>query len=367
MTGKVFINHRRLLNEQDAEILFNRLVLGRHVSEADLFIDRRGLDGKADWKATLKAQVQASEIMVVVIGDGEIAGKPVRWLDITYPENHPKAGQRRLDDPEDLVRYEIVEAIDRGIPLVPVLVNGASMPARDASLPLDLWPLTKPQALELRTKSGALPENYVAKIGKVIADRRNELRRSHATISRALAGLLMFAAASLGGAVAFTGTTLLSDRRGAIGDLITRQFKEEIVEPRRSTERTNANTSASAPQFKEVDPSGPWGMEWRWVSPNCKGSYNLFVHHDGRIVVFGKSTIMDSTGAVLPNGRFFVRFTIETKKYKLTADGSIASGVGEAQLHHIAEPDGEPYCKGPVLITRGKIPDRFLGGGNGGN
>jgi alkanesulfonate monooxygenase SsuD/methylene tetrahydromethanopterin reductase-like flavin-dependent oxidoreductase (luciferase family) len=51
VAGKVFINHRRDLNEQDAEILFNRLVIGRHVAETDLFIDRRGLDRSPDCSA----------------------------------------------------------------------------------------------------------------------------------------------------------------------------------------------------------------------------------------------------------------------------------------------------------------------------
>ena len=236
MAGKVFINHRRDLNEQDAEILFNRLVIGRHVAETDLFIDRRGLDRSPDWEATLKAQVHASEVMVVVIGDGEIAGKPINWLDIPHPADHPKAGQRRFDDPEDFVRCEIVEAIDLGIPLVPVLINGARMPPRDARLPLDMWPLTKPQALELRTKAGALPETYVAKIGEVIAARRAERRRSKVgAVSPAMMVVLMTVTATLGAAAAI-GVTLLAKGPGPAGSHMVRNLKDQIVDYRRLCE-----------------------------------------------------------------------------------------------------------------------------------
>ena len=365
MAGKVFINHRRLLNEQDAEILFNRLVMGRHVAERDLFIDRRGLDGTADWKSTLKEQVHASDVMVVVIGDGEIDGKPVSWLDIPFPEGHPKAGKRRLDDPEDLVRYEIVEAIDRGIPLVPVLVNGARMPLPDARLPLDMWPLTKPQTLELRTKAGALPETYVPKIGDVIAARRSERRRSKASISQGVTLLMMTATAILGAAVAAFGVLQFPIGHRPADEVAVRLLQDQINDYRRLAEEANAKAAARSAQFREIDPSGPWGIEWKWVSPNCKGGYNLVVDQGGNISVFGKDVLMQGSGLALSNGRFFVKFTIDTGKYTLTADGSIGSLAGEAQLHAVAKPGGEPYCQGPITITRGRLPKTLVGGGNG--
>lgn len=364
MAGKVFINHRRLLNEQDAEILFNHLVIGRLVAEKDLFIDRRGLDGTADWKATLKAQVHASEVMVVVIGDGEIAGKPVSWLDIPYPESHPKAGQRRLDDPEDLVRYEIVEAIDRGVPLVPVLVNGARMPAADARLPLDMWPLTKPQALELRTKGGALPETYVTRIGEVVAARRAERRRSKACVSPGMTALMMTITAILGAAAAFV-IPLFSNTHGPANELMVRNLKDQIVDYRRLAAEADAKAATRSPQLTEIDPTGPWGIKWKWVSPKCEGGYNLVVDQGRNITVFGKSVMMKGFGEALSNGRFFVKFTIDTGKYILSADGSIASGAGEAQLHALVNPDGEPYCQGPITVTRGKLPESLVGNGGG--
>jgi hypothetical protein len=40
-------------------------------------------------------------------------------------------GQRRLDDVHDFVRIEMEAALKRDIPLVPVLVQGSSMPGQE--------------------------------------------------------------------------------------------------------------------------------------------------------------------------------------------------------------------------------------------
>ena len=39
-------------------------------------------------------------------------------------------GHRRLDDPDDFVVLEVQAALDRNIPVIPVLVDGAVMPQR---------------------------------------------------------------------------------------------------------------------------------------------------------------------------------------------------------------------------------------------
>jgi hypothetical protein len=57
-------------------------------------------------------------------------------------------GQRRLDDPEDFVRLEIATALQRGLRVMPVLVDGAGMPRAD-ELPAALAALPRRQALML--------------------------------------------------------------------------------------------------------------------------------------------------------------------------------------------------------------------------
>jgi hypothetical protein len=58
------------------------------------------------------------------------------------------AGQRRLDDPADFVRIETGAALKRDIPVIPVLVQGASTPKPD-QLPNDLKELAFRNAVEL--------------------------------------------------------------------------------------------------------------------------------------------------------------------------------------------------------------------------
>ena len=62
---------------------------------------------------------------------------------------HPDAeGVRRLEDPTDFVRLEVAAAIRRGVVVIPVLVEGASPPSA-RSLPVELQPLARRQAIEL--------------------------------------------------------------------------------------------------------------------------------------------------------------------------------------------------------------------------
>jgi hypothetical protein len=58
------------------------------------------------------------------------------------------AGTRRLDDPQDWVRIELVAALEKDVLVIPVLVGGARMP-RDEQLPEPLKPLASIQALEI--------------------------------------------------------------------------------------------------------------------------------------------------------------------------------------------------------------------------
>ena len=89
-----------------------------------------------DFVKQLDAQVSQCDVLLALIGP--------HWLD-----GKDEKGGRRLDGDKDYVRIEIASALKRDIPVIPVLVHGAVMPAED-DLPEDLKPLTRRQALELR-------------------------------------------------------------------------------------------------------------------------------------------------------------------------------------------------------------------------
>jgi hypothetical protein len=71
-------------------------------------------------------------LVLAVIGPG--------WLAASTP-----TGRRRLDEPSDWVKLEIASALERRVPVIPVLVDGADAPPED-ELPVELAGLTARQA-----------------------------------------------------------------------------------------------------------------------------------------------------------------------------------------------------------------------------
>lgn len=137
MPGKIFISYRRSESLKDARHLAT--LLDRGPLRGRIFIDLKGLDGSPDWLHELERQVAASEAMISVICP--------EWVEVRDSD-----GRRRLDSDSDFVRFELAEAFRRGIPVIPVLVDGARMP-RGSQLPDNLLLLTRPQAELLRTES----------------------------------------------------------------------------------------------------------------------------------------------------------------------------------------------------------------------
>lgn len=77
----------------------------------------------------------------------------------------PKTSRRRLDNPQDFVRIEVRKALVRGIPVVPVLLDGAQMPEAE-QLPEDLLRLIRRNAefIEHRTVDTDV-ERLIRKLG----------------------------------------------------------------------------------------------------------------------------------------------------------------------------------------------------------
>jgi hypothetical protein len=111
----IFISYRRA----DALNATGRIydVLVARYGKARVFKDVDSLRGGDDFARTIAEIISHGAVVLVVIGR--------RWLD-----TRDKAGQRRLDNQEDLVRREVEAALGAtGVTVVPVLVEGAHMPA----------------------------------------------------------------------------------------------------------------------------------------------------------------------------------------------------------------------------------------------
>jgi hypothetical protein len=69
------------------------------------------------------------------------------WLHV-----RDERGNRRLDDPNDFLHVEIATALQRGIPVIPILLDGTSIPRTD-QLPKELEELALRHGLDVRHAS----------------------------------------------------------------------------------------------------------------------------------------------------------------------------------------------------------------------
>ena len=80
-----------------------------------------------------------------------------------------KGQPARIMDPDDWVRIEVETALERSIPVVPLLIDGATLPTRD-QLPESLWPLLRRNALPV--DSG---RDFHAQMTRLVRDLRVQL------------------------------------------------------------------------------------------------------------------------------------------------------------------------------------------------
>lgn len=113
---KCFISYRRYDSADATGRIYDRLLEG-YGSER-IFKDVDDIPLGTDFRTVLDEAVGDCAVLLAVIGRD--------WLTVT-----DERGQRRIDDPADYVRIEIESALERNIPVIPVLVRGASMPGED--------------------------------------------------------------------------------------------------------------------------------------------------------------------------------------------------------------------------------------------
>jgi hypothetical protein len=131
----IFISYRRTDSADVAGRIYDRLV-GKF-GKSLIFKDVDSIPLGFDFKEYLGRHVGECDVLLAIIGD--------RWLD-----THDSSGRRRLDDPTDFVRIEIESALDRNIPVIPLMVRGASMP-REEDLPPSLRKLVYRNGIPIRS------------------------------------------------------------------------------------------------------------------------------------------------------------------------------------------------------------------------
>ena len=131
--GGIFISYRRGDSEGQARAL--SLELAKYVGDKGVFMDVDSIALGRDFRRSLHESLESCDAALALIGPN--------WLD-----SKDVAGRRRLDDPTDIVRLEIATALQRNIPVTPVLLQGASMPAEQV-LPDDIKELAFRNGFEL--------------------------------------------------------------------------------------------------------------------------------------------------------------------------------------------------------------------------
>jgi hypothetical protein len=135
--AKVFICYRRDDSAGHAGRVHDRLEreFGRDLA----FMDVDAVPLGANFIKILREEVAKCDVLLAVIGPN--------WLDARDED-----GNRRLDNANDFVRIEIAAALQRDIPVIPVLLDGARIPRAD-QLTGDLAELTQRNGLEVRHAS----------------------------------------------------------------------------------------------------------------------------------------------------------------------------------------------------------------------
>jgi hypothetical protein len=133
---RVFICYRREDTAAAAGRVYDRL--WRLLQKSNVFFDVTTIAGGENFETKIAAEIQQSDAVLIFVGR--------KWLD---PDS---SGRARLWDPQDYVRAEIRAALGRATLLLPVMVDGASMPKPDL-LPEDVRGITARNALPLRHES----------------------------------------------------------------------------------------------------------------------------------------------------------------------------------------------------------------------
>jgi TIR domain len=154
MSG-IFLSYRRVDTKESAGRLFEQL--RRRFGPNQVFMDvKGGIARGADFEVVLEKALAECDALIALVGPD--------WLTCRRTD-----GRRRLDVAEDWVCREIIAALERKIPVVPLLLRGAQIPAK-ADLPQSLALFPVHQAAEIRE------ESFEYDLGQLVDDLKRQTR-----------------------------------------------------------------------------------------------------------------------------------------------------------------------------------------------
>lgn len=134
LSGSVFISYRR---DDSADItgrIYDRLI--EHFSRDIVFKDVDSIPLGIDFRQHLENALSQCRVLLAIVGSD-------------WAGSETAGGKRRIDDPRDHLRLELEIALTRNIPVIPILVRRASIPAED-QLPPSLRSLAYRNGIQVR-------------------------------------------------------------------------------------------------------------------------------------------------------------------------------------------------------------------------
>jgi len=224
---RIFITYRRDESTGYAGRIHERLA--NLYGTASVFMDVDDIDPGTDFVDAIENRISSCEVLLVLVGK--------RWL--TMQDSN---GRRRIDDPNDLVRIEVANSLAANKRIIPVLLDGASMPA-EKNLPDSLKALSEHQAIELSEKRWEY--DFGKLVEAIVGGRRPQSRRRN----------LLFAIGGLALLVLLAALWWFTKPEVVIAGRWTAELRYEFGEPPREVfvfEAAGDNIRGTA-SFLEVD------------------------------------------------------------------------------------------------------------------
>ena len=131
--GGIFISYRREDTTPYAGRLWENL--RAHFAGTSVFIDLDSLSAGVPFAKRIQEAIGECSVLIALIGR-------------SYVTSVDESGNRRLDDPRDFVRLEVTAALRKKVPVIPVLVGGATLPRR-SEMPKPMAGMLNQNAIEI--------------------------------------------------------------------------------------------------------------------------------------------------------------------------------------------------------------------------
>ena len=155
-SSDIFVSYRRKDSSHFTGRLCDRLI-GKF-GEGQVFFDTDAIEPGAGFPQAITDAVASCKVLLAIIGPD--------WLTAT-----DELGRRRIEDANNYVRREIEDALDRNVPIIPILMDDTAMP-RGQDLPGSLAGLVTLQASIIRSESFPNDtDRLVAKLQSIILNR----------------------------------------------------------------------------------------------------------------------------------------------------------------------------------------------------